>query len=372
MASLRITPPLLWTAGTIWPPVCIVIVAARFATRKAQRARFGPDDWLTLPALALVLGMAATILAATAERGTGYPTPKPAPGTELTASSHPQTAFMAITLLQLSALAFIKLSCMLFYYRIFRKGTHRAFEIVIHVINALIVIWGFGFFFSFLFACKTHFDYFWTNLENQLKCPLDLSKIDLSLSISDVIMDVIILVFPIPLVLRLQMSTTNKVAVLAIFALGALAIAASATRLAIIVQELNVEFAAAADQDFVSTDALYFMYIEACFALCAVCLPSLSGALKLKGVQNLIDGFSAAFSNISRSSLRSRGSNNSAKKHERLNSAHSENPHSRSGSEHNSQFASRAETERDLEMYPLPKDKVITVTSRIEQNSSNE
>jgi hypothetical protein len=75
------------------------------------------------------------------------------------------------------------------------------------------------------------------------------------------------------------------------------------------------------------------MYIEACFALCAVCLPSLSGMFKLKQVQNLIDGFSVALSNISLGSLGSRGSrgsrqsrNSSARnrQHEHLSSKQSE------------------------------------------------
>jgi hypothetical protein len=168
----------------------------------------------------LVLGMAATILAGVAQHALGYPTPKPVPGTELTATSSQQTvtrkvvrpplylrcslviddlqAYMAVTLLQTAALTFIKLSCMFFYRRIFCRTGSQVANIAIYIIMALIVIWSVGFFFSFLFACGTHFNYFWTDLENQLKCPADLSQIDLSLSISDVIMDVIILVFPIP------------------------------------------------------------------------------------------------------------------------------------------------------------------------------
>ena len=63
MASLRITPGFLYTAGVIWPPVCVAVVAARFLTRRGQGARLGWDDWLVLPALVLVIGMAAAILA---------------------------------------------------------------------------------------------------------------------------------------------------------------------------------------------------------------------------------------------------------------------------------------------------------------------
>lgn len=51
MASVIVHPPLLWVAGTLWPPVTGAIVAARFATRRAQRTSIGVDDWLTIPAL---------------------------------------------------------------------------------------------------------------------------------------------------------------------------------------------------------------------------------------------------------------------------------------------------------------------------------
>jgi hypothetical protein len=109
-------------------------------------------------------------------------------------------AYMAMVLLETAALAFIKLSCIFFYQRVFKAGSNRIVGMLMYIIIGLIIIWGLGYFFSFLFACQTHFDYFWTNLENQLKCTADLTMIQLSLSISDVIMDVILLAFPIPLV----------------------------------------------------------------------------------------------------------------------------------------------------------------------------
>jgi hypothetical protein len=92
----------------------------------------------------------------------------------------------------------------------------------LHALTALIVVWGCGFFFGWLFGCGTHFDYYWTSQENQLKCPADLAKINLSLAISNFLIDFIIMVFPIPLIMKLQMSRTNKFATLIIFALGGL------------------------------------------------------------------------------------------------------------------------------------------------------
>ena len=49
------------------------------------------------------------------------------------------------------------------------------------------------------------------------------------------------------------------------------------------------------------------MFLEACFGLCAICLPSLSGIFKLKSVQTLIAGFSSMLSDLSSSRKSSHG-----------------------------------------------------------------
>ncbi|CAG8960682.1 hypothetical protein HYFRA_00013450 [Hymenoscyphus fraxineus] len=358
--AIHISPGLLYSAAVIWPIVCISVVWARFARRTAQRAKIGPDDWLILPGLLLVIGLTVTLLAGTAQKALGYPTPKLAPGTELTAVNDLQTitrkAYYASVLLNIAALTFIKLSCIFFYRRIFAKGVNKTVLTLIWVLSALLLIWGIGHFFAVMFACGNNFHYFWTSVENQLKCPADLVKIQQSLAISDVLMDVIILIFPIPLIMRLRMSRSNKFAVVGIFFLGAISFIASVVRLVIILQGLKAQFAASADEDFVTTTAIYFLYHEACFALTAVCLPSLSGALKLKGVQNMVEGFNEAFSNLSRSSLRSRKSNKdlaATKNHERLESAR----------------PSDGDIDIELAHYPLPlpDSKKITVTNEIDQ-----
>jgi hypothetical protein len=80
----------------------------------------------------------------------------------------------------------------------------------------------------------------------------------------------------------------------------------------------------------------------------------------------VIEGFQSAFSNISRSSLRSnrsRSNETNGNKHERLDSA-------RSNLVPASERPSQADTP-DIEMYPLPKDQHITVTSRVDLTSES-
>ena len=48
--------------------------------------------------------------------------------------------------------------------------------------------------------CGNHFDYLWTNLVSLAKCPTDTVAVNYGLAVSDVIMDFLILLFPIPFV----------------------------------------------------------------------------------------------------------------------------------------------------------------------------
>ena len=61
------------------------------------------------------------------------------------------------------------------------------------------VVWGVGLFFGYMFLCGHNFYYFWTTVENVTRCG-DSTKINLTLGVSDLVMDVFLLLFPLPLV----------------------------------------------------------------------------------------------------------------------------------------------------------------------------
>ena len=47
-------PTYVLAAGTAFPVLCIIVVSLRFYARYGQKARYGPDDWLSLFALVSV------------------------------------------------------------------------------------------------------------------------------------------------------------------------------------------------------------------------------------------------------------------------------------------------------------------------------
>jgi hypothetical protein len=94
------------------------------------------------------------------------------------------------------ALGFIKLSILFFYRRIFRG---RTFDILSWTLITLVVLWTLGFFLVQVFDCRTHFSTNWGTLADLQKCLSSFKQL-LACSISDFIMDLFILVLPIPLV----------------------------------------------------------------------------------------------------------------------------------------------------------------------------
>ncbi|KAF2753532.1 hypothetical protein EJ05DRAFT_542016 [Pseudovirgaria hyperparasitica] len=294
MASLRIHPPLLYTAATIWPAVCTGIVSARFAVRRSQRSHYGWDDWLTLPALFLIWCLSAALLVGVGTKSMGYPTPVISPELSFVSTSHEQTItrkiYWLFLVVQTPTLACVKLSCLAFYLRIFYTGSNEGTR---WVLWALITV--------MLCGTLRHLEYLWTSVENFMKCTVDSVAFHKALGISDVVTDMVLLLFPLPYIWDLKMGVQRKLAVTVIFLFGSLSIATSAVRLTIFMQSLEIEFQASSDQDFLSTGAAYFMLLEAGFGLCTVCLPSLSNFLHLKGVQTFFQNVSSIFSVASRS-----------------------------------------------------------------------
>jgi len=107
----------------------------------------------------------------------------------------------AFEVIQPFALGFTKLSILYFYRRIFRG---RFFNLTIWVLIEITTTWLIAFEFAAIFDCNTHFSANWGSLA-ELKANCDNSFSELAAySISDVIIDIFILVLPIPLVRDLQ------------------------------------------------------------------------------------------------------------------------------------------------------------------------
>lgn len=113
----------------------------------------------------------------------------------------------------------IKLSVLLLYRRLFLGRLFNRYSLAM---CAVIILWSLSFFFAFAFQCHTDIVHWWTSAATIEKYCDNTNALNLAFVISDVLTDLMILIIPIPIVWKLQMSTTTKIGLTGIFLLGLL------------------------------------------------------------------------------------------------------------------------------------------------------
>jgi hypothetical protein len=134
------------------------------------------------------------------------------PGTDL------KQCLYAGQLCAILAIGPTKISVLLFYRRIFRgKWFHRATWTLIVFCSA----WTISFFFANLFECMPISNAFIHALGTvyNARC-IDAIPMYLTQAYADVVLDVFILLIPIPMIYKLRLPSRQKIAVLGIFLLG--------------------------------------------------------------------------------------------------------------------------------------------------------
>lgn len=123
-----------------------------------------------------------------------------------------------VVILGILSIGLIKLSVLLLYRRLFNVS--RIFNIYSAVLIVLTVLWMVGFLTANIFQCGTHPAAAWTSGKMLMKYCDDISTATTSRAITNVVMDLLIVVSPMPIIWQMRMSMTQKLQVTAIFALG--------------------------------------------------------------------------------------------------------------------------------------------------------
>lgn len=114
----------------------------------------------------------------------------------------------------------VKLSVLLFYHRVFpNSATTLKFKFGLYTLAGLSVILGLGTFIGCVFECDLT-DLYWDRTSYGL-C-INLKAFLLSTAILNLFTDILILILPISVVWKLQVSKSHKVAVSGMFLLGGL------------------------------------------------------------------------------------------------------------------------------------------------------
>ncbi|KIL88139.1 hypothetical protein FAVG1_08216 [Fusarium avenaceum] len=167
-----------------------------------------------------------------------------------------------------------KVSILLFYRRIFICSGLQ-FRLVFWFCTILVVAYPITFLFTMGFACQP-LSHFWTRMKGTSGTCIDVGQFYVILSIINLLTSVIVLLIPVPEVIKLQMSRGKKAAVFGILALGGLVCIASAVR----INYLEL-FSKSEDLTWAMGPVAIWSSVEPSLGIVSACLSSFKSFLRL-------------------------------------------------------------------------------------------
>ncbi|CAI6336764.1 unnamed protein product [Periconia digitata] len=259
----------------------ILAVALRFVVRKSRKQRLQADDWLTIPALIVTIGMSTNLFWGVRTRKLGYPIhttlDNMAPG--VPTRKHD---YAAVTLAP-AALSLIKASCLCLYRRHFvvDKTNPRDLRNLFFAFSITVIsLWGASLTLTYVFACGVRWELISAPPWETYGHCIDPMKLGYFFMYSDFVTDVLVVIIPIPFVWRMRLSWRTKCAVLCVFLLGAFTTVCSLLRMLFMLWSFEVGIDPTLDEGLMTTVADYWFTVEAHVGLLAACLPTLPGLFK--------------------------------------------------------------------------------------------
>jgi len=252
----------------------------RLYNRKKQGVPVLLDDIFMVLATLTFLGTCICVFISIDHRILGYPTPL---DFAVQTTKLSELLLTAIQFISWANLAFVKLSALFFYKRIFDTPgrSMRTFRIILWTSIALVAIWFVSFMFVTGLQCGTHWSALWADPETHAEYCTILLPSTYGGVIIDVILDVWIIALPLPWIYRLHMDRTKKFATMGIFLLMAAGLGASIARMVVYIQFASLGYEQLIKLDLRRFDSrLYFYYILECgLAIVAVNLPVMATTL---------------------------------------------------------------------------------------------
>ncbi|POS70898.1 hypothetical protein DHEL01_v210703 [Diaporthe helianthi] len=271
------TAPHVLAAGIVFPIIDIIAVALKFKVRRIQNQPLKADDWTLVPATLFILAIGIVTSYGATHKGIGWPlkerldttgdTPPKATEQERLA----RTVQYAFLMLYPLALGSTKLSLLFLYKRIFSISRRTRLMIVTTIL--VVAAWMVSIFFAELFQCNARF---WANWGSSYDLMTQCNKttmIVFAVALTDSLLDLTILIMPIPLV----HSPTYSPA----WIRKLTTVAGSIVRLALIIPLVFPLYVADVNHRFVSiTTLLYWGMVEGGIGILVACLPTLQFMLR--------------------------------------------------------------------------------------------
>ncbi|KAI1118709.1 hypothetical protein F5Y14DRAFT_397364 [Nemania sp. NC0429] len=262
----------------VFAGLAVLFVLLRLRARKKQHAAYLADDYLIVLSVIFCLGYSANVIVAAALGHLGDHIRRDSNGA---VDPDPKSLFILSQTLYVSEifgyfpLTTAKLSILFFYRRIFGVQG-KLFPIISLLLIVLSCLWGISFFFATLFICYP-IHYSWTSAygspEFEAHCYNPAAMFYAS-AISNLIVDVFILLIPTPMVWPLEMPRKQKIAVVGIFLLGGFVVAITAIRVWVFLYT-GPKVEETQDITYGFGGVIRWSQLEICIAIICACLPTL-------------------------------------------------------------------------------------------------
>jgi len=267
-----------------------LVVALRFWARHLMRQKFGVDDALLVFALLLTLGVVVIdIIAATWSRVGEheiFDTDGPDAGMPLPWEIQRESiTLFSIQVLHTCTMPAIKAYTLAFYLRIF---VSRGFKKLTYAVGAYVFCWWVAVILVNIFQCQPV-----SSVSLISKCLMgpEFLRAQQAAGVLNVLSDFVIIVMPIPVVMRLHMPMQHKVTLVAIFLTGSLVLVAGIARTVSYFQTPQ-------NEDFSYHDYYFLIWtsIEPCMALIGASIPACRPVFHHFSPESLIGSIRSAFS----------------------------------------------------------------------------
>ncbi|KAI1120386.1 hypothetical protein F5Y10DRAFT_127508 [Nemania abortiva] len=230
MAGVRYDNPVgLIVGAAILQVLAALSVGLRFYTRRWKQQKIIISDWLVTVAFIFGLGLTALEFYAIATHALAYPAgasiedPKSVTD-RVNRAKYVEFAFL---ILGIVGLGFLKLSVCFLYWNLFAKLMFRRFLIFWTII---IILWTVTFSIIHFAECGDHLLALFATTEDYTKyCKISIHS-GWAYVGTDIFTDVVTLIIPIPVILRLNMPRHLKVLSLLVFSIGTLSVGASTVK----------------------------------------------------------------------------------------------------------------------------------------------
>lgn len=212
--------------------------------------------------------------------------------------------FFAFQIMLTIAFGFVKCSILALYRRIFVSEKNSAFDIICKVMTAIVIGWSITFFIIVCLVCGPSPWAYWGSDAEKATCATFTPT--RGLAGTDMVIDVLLMVLPQPLIWRLRLSTSKKVAICILIALGCSCIGADVAQTILFSQiQIASELDVALDQNEIISLVMYYTCIDGGLAVTAACLVTLRPLFRSASVQSMVRNVKSPFSSSSSGSKRS-------------------------------------------------------------------